>query len=349
MTAQAIPSGPSHEPNLPPAAMLQRLLQGDLLARAIHTVAELGVADILQDGSLGAEEVAARVGAHPRALYRVMRALASVGIFAEDDHSHFTLTPVGQLLRSDPATSQRQLTLLHASEFIRRAKAGLPYSVRTGKTAFEMEYGEQPFSYFQTHPEDKAVFDAAMTAASAAEVHAVVHAYDCTDIHTLVDVGGGQGTLLAALLTVYPTMRGVLFDRPETVGAARRRFEDEGLIGRVDLIGGDFFQEVPSGADAYVLKNVIHDWADEAAVQILRTCRRAIQASGRLLIVEPMIPPPAVPSLNSLFDLILLVGYGGRSRTEAEHGHPLAAAGFSVTRAMPTPSRLSILLAAPRP
>jgi len=329
--------------------MLQRLLQGDLLARAIHTVTELGVADVLTDDSLGAEEVAARVGAHPRALYRVMRALASVGIFAEDDHHRFTLTPVGQLLRSDTAASQRPLTLLHASEFIRRAKAGLPYSVRTGKTAFEMAYGDQPFSYFQTHPEDKAVFDAAMTAASAAEVHAVVHAYDFTDVRTLVDVGGGQGTLLAALLKAHPTMRGLLFDRPETVEAARRRFEDEGLTGRGELIGGDFFLEVPRGADAYLLKNVIHDWEDEAAATIFSTCRRAIPAWGRLLIVEPMIPPPAVPSLNSLFDLILLVGYGGRSRTEAEHEHLLAAAGFSVTREMPPSSRLSILQAAPRP
>jgi hypothetical protein len=148
MTVQAIPSGPSNEPSLPPATRLQRLLQGDLLARAIHTVVELRVADALKDGPLGAEEVAARVGAHPQALYCVIRALASVGIFAEDDHHRFTLTPVGQPLRSDTPASQRELTLLHASEFIRRAKAGLPYSVRTGKTAFEMAYGEKPFSYF---------------------------------------------------------------------------------------------------------------------------------------------------------------------------------------------------------
>jgi hypothetical protein len=332
---------PDASPSLPPPAALLRLLLGYGLARAVHAVAELGIADALSDGARGVDDLAGAVGADRRALYRLLRALASVGVFTEAEPGRFALTPVGALLRGDTPVSLRAFGLYTAADFIRRAVDGLPQTVRTGASAFEREYGMSFFAYLEQHPGDAALFDEAMTSVSSAVVPAVLAAYDFSDIRTLVDFGRGHGSLLAAVLRAHPTMRGVLFDRPAVVEGARRRFEAEGLADRADLVGGDFFEALPRGADAYLLKSVIHDWDDAQATAILRRCRTAMPGEARVLVIDPIIPPGDQPSPNKLVDLLLLPllgGGGGRERTEAEYRALFEAAGLRLVRAVPTAS-----------
>jgi hypothetical protein len=252
-------------------------------------------------------------------------------------------------VRAGVPGSVRDYAVLVGEPMVWRSWGGILHSLRTGKPAFDHTFGAPLFEYLAAHPEEARVFDAAMTGRSAAENAAVLAAYDFSGAGTVVDVGGGQGALLAAILEANPRTRGVLFDRPHVVAAARPRLEAAGLApGRFDLVEGDFFGAVPAGGDIYVLKRIIHDWDDGRARSILRNCRAALSEAGRLLLVELVVPPGNEPSDAKLLDLLMLVYAGGRERTEAEYRDLLASAGFELARVVPTASNVSLVEAVPQ-
>lgn len=327
----------------PPALALLQQALGFWLSRAICVVAQLGVADLLKNGPLDAEKLAATARVHAPSLYRVLRTLASVGIFAEGADGRFSLTPRAGPLRSDAPDSIRDYILLVGEEWYSGPSKHLLHSVQTGRPAFEQVHGAEFFTFLSRNPAAAAVFDAAMTSRSAQENAAIAAVYDFSGLGTIIDVGGGYGSLLAAILSANPGLRGVLFDRPQAVTEARRQLEAAALGRRCEMVAGDFFVSVPAGGDAYILKRVIHDWDDERAGAILRNCHRAMPEHGRLLVIELVLPPGNDPSLGKLFDLLMLVDLGGRERTEADYRTLLAGAGFELTAVTPTPSLVSVV------
>jgi hypothetical protein len=330
-----------------PAQTLLRMITASWIAQAIYVAAKLGVADLLISGPQSPGHLAERTGAHPRALYRVLRALASVGIFAEGSDGRFGLTPLAEPLRSDTPDSLRPFAIMMGSEWAWRSWGEIMHSVRTEMSAFEQVYGSPLFEYYAKNPEAARIFSEGLTSRSRPENAAVVAAYDFSGARTMVDVAGGQGSLLAAILAANPKARGILFDLPHVIAMARQTLEKAGVAERCELVSGDFFSAVPAGGDVYILKKVIHDWDDAQAPAILRTCRAAIPAHGRLLLIELVIPPGNEPSFGKLLDLLMLVYPGGRERTEAEHRDILASAGFRLERVIPTASTVSIVEAVP--
>lgn len=330
-----------------PAQALLRMISGSWIAQAIFVAAKLGIADLLASGPKSAETLAEATGVHPRALHRILRALASVGVFAADDEGRFCITPLAQPLQSDWPDSIRPFAIMAGSEWIWRSWGEIMHSVRTEKPAFDHVYGAPLFEYYSKHPETARIFVEGLTSRSRPENGAVVSAYDFPQAGTIVDIGGGQGSLLASILSSNPAARGVLFEMPHVLPMARPIFEQAGIAERCTFVGGDFFESVPSDGDVYILKKVIHDWHDEEAQSILQTVRAAIPSHGRLLLIELVIPPGNEPSFGKLLDLLMLVYPGGRERTEAEHRSLLASAGFTLTRVLPTASTVSIVEAVP--
>ena len=332
----------------PASARLMQMLMGKWVARAISTAAELGIADRLATGDKTPEELAAVANAHAPSLYRLLRALASIGIFAEMAERRFTLTPLAQCLRSDAPDSVREFARFVGTPGAWRAWEEFPHSVKTGEPGFRKAFGlENPFDYFNTHPDEAAIFDGAMTDNSRQSAPAIAEAYDFGRFRQLVDIAGGRGLLLATILKRYANLRGVLFDLPHVIEGAKPALAAHGLDGRCQAVGGDFFQSVPGGAEAYLLKHIIHDWDDDRAVAILRNIRRAIDPSGRLLIVEMVIGPGNEPSLGKLLDLEMLTIPGGRERTSDEYRDLFTAAGFQLSAIHPTAAPASVIEGVP--
>jgi hypothetical protein len=331
-----------------PSLVLLHMVTGCWISQALYVAAKLGIADLLQEGPQSCTRLAEATQTHAGALYRVLRALASVGVFAEDEAGRFSLTPLAELLRTDAPGSLRAFAIMLGAPEHWRAWEGVLHSVHTGQPAFDHVFGMPLFEYFPTHPEAARIFDDAMTSRSSQENTAIIAAYDFTAAHTVVDVGGGQGTLLASILELHPHVGGVLFDLPHVIASARTRIEGTGQVARWECVDGDFFTAVPAGGDCYLLKKVIHDWDDERAQRILTNCRTAMSDTGRLLLIEPLIPPGNEASFNKLLDLLMLVwNAGGRERTEREHQELLAAAGFHLSRVIPTRAGVSIIEAVP--
>jgi SAM-dependent methyltransferase len=337
--------GPPGE--IPPGAVLMQMMDGIKVTQLIYVAAKLGLADLLVDGPKSSEELAAAADAHPGALYRVLRALAGVGIFHEISGGRFDLTPLAEPLRSDIPGSLRAWAMVCGGDWHMRTWSDLLYSVKTGQAAFPHVHGMGTFEYFQHHPEKGAVFYEAMTNLTAQVSGAVLAAYDFSDLRKIVDVGCGVGTFTTAILGAHPHLTGTLFDIPPVIEQARQVVGASGLAGRCDFVAGDFFQSVPSGGDAYVLKNIIHDWNDEKAITILRNCRQSMAADGRVLIVEMVVQPGNDPSPAKMFDITMLVAEGGQERTEAEQQRILQAAGLRLSRVVPTPSPVSVIEAVP--
>jgi len=332
----------------PPAAAMLQLIASFWMSRALYLAVKLGVADLLKDGPKHSEELARATGMHPPSLYRVLRALASVGVFAEDQQGRFALTPLAATLRTDVPGSLRAFALAELDEDHYAAWGDLPHSVRTGEVAFDHLFGMDVWRYRAQHPEEGRIFDEAMTSFSSVVNAAIVASYDFSSIKSIVDVGGGDGSLIAAILRANPSMQGVLFDLlPHVIKRAGQRIEKEGLSGRCQIVAGDFFAAVPRGGDAYLLKWIIHDWDDARSVALLRNIRRAMAEDGRLLLVEAVIPRDNSPSFHKFMDLTMLVMTGGRERTEAEYRALLAAAGFRLTRIVPTPSEMRVIEGVP--
>lgn len=320
------------------------MLWGYRFSQAIYVAAKLGFADLLKDGPKSYAALATAAGAHPGALYRLLRMLASVDIFAEVGQGHFTLTPLATLLRADLPGSAHAAVMFNG-ELLYRLFGELLYSVQTGKPAFEHVFGMPQFQWFAEHPEEAARHSALMAGSTAEDALAMSAAYDFSGIQRCVDVGGGQGALLAAILQANPGMRGILFDLPHVLEGAQRGLEAAGVSDRCEIVPGDFFTAVPAGGDAYILKWVLLDWEDEHVLTILRNCHRAMQAQGKLLVVEMLIPPGNAPFAGKVIDLGILVSVPGRHRTEAEYRGLLSAAGFTLNRVIPTqsPRQVSIL------
>jgi O-methyltransferase domain len=328
------------QPELPPQAVLYRLAIGHYVSRALGLVAKLGVADLLAAGPRDAEELASATGTHAGALRRVLRLIASVGVLAENEDGRFALTPLGDCLRADTPGSARAAVLLFAGERVHESWKDLEYCVRTGEAAFRKRGVTDPFAEMAASPEDAANFDAAMAEFTRLTAMAVSATYDFSPLRTLVDVGGGNGALLIGILTAYAHLEGIVFDQPHVAERATKEIERAGLADRCRAAGGDFFDTVPEGGDAYVLKHVIHDWDDDHAVTILRNCHRAMGSEGRLLVVEGVYPERIDDSLQSrgaaANDVNMLVSTGGRQRSEVEFRALYEGAGFKLERIVST-------------
>jgi hypothetical protein len=307
---------------------LLRLINGYQVSQAIHVAAALGLADQLADGARDAEELAAATDAHAPALYRLLRALAAVGILHEDADRRFTLTPLGEGLRTDAPDSPAGWAAFIGRPYHWSAWSQLLHSVRTGENAFTAVHGMDVWTYRAEHPEESGIFDAAMTALAARVTAGVLDTYDFGRFEVVADIGGSRGTLLAAILARHPHLRGVLFDRPAVVAGI-----DLGERSRV--VGGSFFDSVPGDADAYILKSVLHDWEDEPAVAILRTIRRAAPAGSVVVILERRLGPSNAEPAGKLSDLNMLVATGGRERTRDEYAHLVEAAGYELVSETP--------------
>lgn len=333
----------------PPVTVVFGLLNSYLVARSIHVAAQLGVADVLQDGPKAVADIAAAVGAHPDSLYRLLRALVSVGVFTEVEPGSFALTPLGNCLREDTVPSLRSYARLFGSDIWLQTFDHFLEVVQTGRPGFDLAHGMPRYAYLDQHPELGSLYNQAMGDISSVQIPALLAAYDFSGIQSIVDVGGGQGGLLAAILVANPHTTGMLFDRPQVAEEARAKIEAAGLAGRCRVVSGDMFKEVPEGGDAYIVKHVFMELDDAEAEVLLWNLRRAIRGGGRLLVIDPVIPAGNEPSPNTMADLaMLLLSPAGRSRTPAEFHNLFETAGFVPGRVIPTPPLTSIVEAIPR-
>jgi hypothetical protein len=337
---------------LPPGLVLYQLGVGHYVSRALALAVKLGVADLMGAGPQPIEELARATQTHAPSLRRVLRLLASVGVFAEDAAGRFSLTPLGDLLREDVPGSMKDAVSVFAGVEIQDSWRELEYCVRTGEPAFKKDHPDQDaFTQMESDPEAAATFDRAMAAFTSQTAQVVAAVYDFSAFDTLMDVGGGNGALLFGILDAHPKLRGIVFDQPHVVERARKEIARRGLEDRMRAVGGSFFDELPGGADAMVLKHVIHDWNDEKAKEILTRCRAALPANGKLLLVEGLYPPAIDTSPESrgaaANDVNMLVVAGGRQRSEGEFRELYAAAGFDLTRIVATPARVAVIEGVP--
>jgi hypothetical protein len=330
-----------------PHDLLRERIMGFRITQMIHVAARLGLADRLAREPRPVADLAISVGADPQALYRLLRALASLGIFAEIQAGEFALTPQAELLRADAEGSLRDIALLYGEEWVWHAYGNLMHSVRTGVPAFVRTHHQPLYGYLHEHPRAAAQFNAAMTAFSNQEAAAILASYDFARVETVVDIGGGQGALLAALLRAHPQITGTLFDLPSVIAGARDLLDEGGFADRAHCRAGDFFDEAPAGADLYVMKSVLHNWEDADARRIVATCRAAMKAESRLLVIERVVPEGNVPAEATLFDINMLVMAGGRERTEAEYRALLAQSGLHLEHVASTRAPISVLVARP--
>jgi hypothetical protein len=313
-------------------------------SRALYMVTQLGIADLMKDGSKSADKLAAATSTNADALFRVLRALASAGVFAEVGPREFALTPVSDALRSDVPGSARSLVLMLAGDMHWSVYKELGYSVRTGQPAFDHVFGEELWDYLSEHPEISTVVDQAMTTGALMMGPVIAEAYDFSRFQRIMDVGGGTGQLMAAILRKHSQPRGIVFDLPHAIEHARAA----SLLpsGRGELISGSFFEVIPPGADAYLMKSVIHDWPDDKARVILQKCHAAMSGTGTLLLIEGVVTSDASSDRLKSADLEMLVMQNGRERSEDEFRRLLASAGFQLNRIIPTPVT-SIIEASP--
>ncbi|MCU1245142.1 MAG: O-methyltransferase family protein [Acidobacteria bacterium] len=335
---------PGGEPQGPPPQIaLFQIMNGMWVSQVASAVAQLGVADQIAGGNTGSEGIAAAVGADPDALYRLLRAGAAIGLLSESASKRFALTPVGATLVSDVPGSMRDILIAETLPGHWLPWGQLTEAVRRGKPMAGEVLGMEPWTYYAANPDEARWFARGMgnlSAMAAAEVTAV---YDPSYARRIVDVGGSEGVLLRGFLRRAPNAIGVLFDRPEIIEFARASSEPGELADRIELIPGDFFQEVPSGGDLYLLKSILHDWPDEQCQQIVRALHRAAVPGSRLLVVEMLLPEDVTPSPVALMDMNMLVMLGGRERTAGELGALLGRCGYEVRRVIPTRGMFCLL------
>jgi hypothetical protein len=328
---------------------LHQMIMGFRLTRLLHAAATLRIADLLASTPLSASQIKERCGGHAESLYRLMRALASIGVLSESPDHRFSLTPTGQYLRSDAQPSLRDLAILYGEPWMWNAYHGLLDSFRTGEPAFERVHGARFFDFLAENEGAAARFNAAMTARSGQENAALLEAYDFSGCHLVVDVGGGHGRLLAGILQANAAATGILFDLPSVVAGAQKLLDELAVHDRCSIVAGDFFEFVPAGGDLYLLKNIVHDWDGAQVATLLRNCRASVPQHGRLLVIERVIGGVGEPSEAKLFDIAMLALLGGRERTAHEYRQLLHASGFQLERVIPTRCAHSIIEAIPAP
>ncbi len=321
---------------------MRELILGFWVSRAVHAAAYFGLADFLRDGPKTVDELAAASKTHAPSLKRLLRALSSIDIFAEQEDGRYRLTPLAATLDSEVPGSMRSFAMAELGQEHFEAWRDFPYSVATGEMAFEHGFKQNPWQYYAENPEHAAVFNASMTMLTQVIEISVITTYDFTPFNTIADIGGGQGEFLSTILQANTHARGILFDAPQVISGAKR-LEQSGLASRSEMVGGDFFQAVPAGADAYLLKWIIHDWADAESIQILGNIRQAMNPEGRVLIVETVIPDTNEPFVGKWLDLNMMVMTGGKERTASEYRALLERAGLELVRIVLTPSGFSVV------
>lgn len=330
--------------DLPPNVELLQLIVGKWAMQAIYVAAELGIADRLGDAARASADIARECGSDADATYRLMRALSNIGVLEEREGRVFALTDMGQFLRADVPGSLRGFARFVGYSPTWTSWGETLYSVRTGQPAADRVFGENLFEWYAKHPAESAIFDEAMTAISTLEAQAVAAAFDFGGIVALADVGGGRGYLLATILRSNASMKGVLLDLPHVVAGAPPLLREHGVESRVRVEGGSFLETAPEGVDAVIMKHILHDWNDDDAIRILRNCHRALPKSGRLLVVEAVVPPPGEQGWAKLLDIeMLVITPRGRERTEAEYAALFAKGGFRLTRVVPTLAPVSVV------
>jgi hypothetical protein len=333
----------SQAQSLPPHAQLVQMGTAYWVSHIVHAAAKLGLADHLAKGPMSADQLAGPTGTHAPSLYRLMRTLASFGLMTEGTDQRFSLTPLGEALRTGAPGAARATILTMASDWFFGGWGEFMYSLQTGKSGFEKHLGMPIFDWLAKHPEEASRFSETMVGIHGDEPAKVAAAYDFSGFKKVVDVGGATGNLIAAILARHPGPRGMLYDLPHVVRDAPSLLTSRGVVDRVTIESGSFFERVPAGGDAYVLSHIIHDWSEEQCLTILSHCRRAMGPTSRLLIVEMVLPPGNTPHPGKMLDLMMLVGPGGRERTEQEYAGLLRKAGFRLTRVVPTESAVSLV------
>jgi|SRR5215831_1647122 len=327
---------------IPPPLQMLQLISGFWIARCIYVLAKLGLADAIKDEPRTADDLAAATGTHGPSLFRVLRALASVGVITQDDRNRFGATPLSDTLRDVPG-SIRSFAMTELGEEHYPAWGELLHSVRTGGIAFDQAFGQNCWEFFAKNPENAKIFNDAMSGMTAQANEALHGSYSFTGINKIMDVGGGHGGLITSILQRNPQMTGILFDSPQVIEGAQARMQASDVADRCEVVGGDFFESVPAGADTIVLKWIIHDWNDEQSVAILKNCARALPDNGKLILVEAVVPSTSEPHFSKFIDLNMLVMTGGRERTESEFRQLYEDSGFKVTRIVPTESPFSVI------
>ena len=331
---------------LPAHVGIFQLLNGAHVAGAVSCLAQMGIPDLVEAGPKSAEELASQIGAQPQALYRLMRATASVGVLSEGPDGKFSETPMSAVLRSNANPSLRALAIMGGRDWHGRGWSRLDYCVQTGKQALDQIYGMHVFEFLKQNPEEAQIFNDAMTALSTIDSPAVAEAYNFEGLHSLVDVGGGHGLLLATILKRNPHLKGTLYEVPHVVeGAANGPLKS--VMDRCSFASGDMFSSVPAGADAYIMKHIIHDWPDDLCVKILKACRKGVNSGGRLLVVDCVIEPGNDFSPGKFLDLQMLIFPSGCERTEKQFRDLFAAAGWQLSRIIRTAAADSIVEGVP--
>lgn len=345
--ARVTDSANTGRPAANPLSELIAITSGHQRARALMVAVELGIADQLRDGARTVDDLAAVTGTHAPTLYRLLRALAAIGVFEEQAGQAFALTPMSQFLRSDASVPYGNLAHFFAREYQWRAWGALEHSVRTGENAARHVLGMDVWAYREQHPEENAIFNAAMLAATRMTAALEAALYDFSSARSVVDIAGGTGAMLVEILRANPHLRGVLFDQPHVVAEAGPVLEAAGMAERVVVESGSFFEKVPGGHDVYVLRRILHDWMDKEALEILRCVRAAMEPSARLLVIDAVVGPPNQDASSKFFDLLMLVSAGGRERTEPEWRALLADGGFRTESIQLAGARTSVIVAAP--
>jgi hypothetical protein len=303
-------------------------------------MSKLKIADILSDGPKSIKELAETIDAHAPSLYRVMRALACLGIFSETSDGRFELTPMAACLKSD---ALRPIALMMHSDWHDRAWDHLVNSVKTGETAFDAVHGMSAFDWFSENPQAAQIYNAANAIKAITAHRAIIDVYDFSEINLLTDIGGGNGALMVEILKANPNLRGIVAERPSVVDGANEFIRSQGFESRCEIVTCDFFSSIPEGSDAYLMSNILHDWEDKKCLKILENCYNAMKPGTKLLVIEALIPEGNAFSIAKLLDLEVFVMGGGRERTEDEFRHLFEAAGFELSRIVPTQESVSIL------
>ena len=335
------------ENELPAQLQMIQYITGFWMSRAVWVAAKLGLADLLKSGPKTAEELAQATSTHAPSLFRILRALASAGVFKKENDGRFGLTPLSETLITVAPGSTRWFIISELGQEHYPAWGNFMHSVKTGEIAFDNFFGMDVWEYFSKNPEDAAIFNDSMSANTAAVNEAISSVYDFSQFKKIVDVGGGHGGLITSILQKNPGVQGVLLDSPPVIEGARPKLESSDVADRCEAVAGDFFKAVPEGGDAYIMKWIIHDWEDEKAITILKNCRKHIGPNGRLIIVDCVVPEHDQPDFSKAFDLNMMVMTGGKERTAAEFEQLLAASGFKLLRVIPTDLPPSIVEAQP--
>lgn len=328
---------------LPPHVQLMQMVSGYWISKIIYAAAKIGLADHLANGPKTADELAGPTGTHAQSLHRLMRTLGGLGVLTSADDRTYSLTPMGEALKTGAPGSARSVALSFGSPAFVLAFEEIMHSLKTGETGFEKAFGMPVFDYFAQHTDEASLFSETMVGLNGGEAVAVAEAYDFSGVGSVVDVGGATGNMLAAILARHEGPRGILFDMEHVVADAPALLEKSGVADRVTIESGSFFESVPAGADAYVLSHIIHDWDEEKCLTILGNIRKAMKPDSRVLIVEMVLPPGDTPHPGKILDIVMLVCPGGLERTPDEYDELLSKAGFRMTRVVPTDSAVSIV------